>query len=201
MREPTRREQNLDQQHNRSITNTSSYVNGRLPASRAPRLQLVGVVIDSQNVWGAARRVSGVPDYGHIRDAVTRGRQWVGIACFTRPADENMARRVWGMFRRAGFEPNEWIPVSSNGRLKTDSDPIVITSSMRLLYRSGVDELVIVGADSDLRSVVDEAHELGSRVVLARFRWQGAAVMDAAVDEVVLLGREHLLAPAIRRAA
>jgi uncharacterized LabA/DUF88 family protein len=196
--EAAEREGAVERERLRAALRASGEMLARRAAPPAPAPahgKRVGIFIDVQNVYYLARECYGSRlDYKKLLEAILRGRHCVKAVCYIVEAAETDQERFLKMLEACGYTVRKRPLIRrADGSAKGNWDVGIAVDVITLVDRNKLDVVVLVTCDGDFSDLVNVLKRKGLRVEVVGFPNRTAMSLQAAADEVYLLGADLML--------
>jgi len=201
-----RRERRKDEQQDRVLEELRAEVKAlRSAAEEGPALvptvrrrrgkgenARVGVFIDVQNVYYAARQLKGKLDFDALLQTVVRGRRLIQAKAYVVESQEIDQSGFIAMLQQRAIEVRrKTLKVRSDGSMKGDWD---MEMALDILDAApSLDVVVLVSGDGDFTSLVNRVKAMGPRVEVVAFPRNTAKSLLEAADEFQPLDRKFMI--------
>ena len=154
----------------------------------------VGVFIDVQNVYYAARRLKGKLDFDALLREAVRGRRLIQSSAYVVESKEIDQSGFIGMLEKRAIEVHrKRLRVRADGSKKGDWD---MELALDILDEApDLDVVVLVSGDGDFTSLVQRVKRMGPRVEVVGFPRNTAKSLIEAADEFRPLDRKFMIQP------
>ena len=152
----------------------------------------VGVFIDVQNVYYAARQLKGKLDFDALLQAVVRGRRLIQAKAYVVESQEIDQSGFIAMLQQRAIEVRrKTLKIRSDGSMKGDWD---MEMALDILDATpSLDVVVLVSGDGDFTSLVNRVKAMGPRVEVVAFPRNTAKSLLEAADEFQPLDRKFMI--------
>jgi len=156
--------------------------------------QRVGVFIDVQNMYYAARQLKGKLDFDALLSAaVTRRRLIQATAYVVESKDNDQSQFIKMLQQRAIKVQRKNLKVRADGSMKGDWD---MELALDILDAApSLDVVVLVSGDGDFTSLVKRVKAMGPRVEVIAFPLATAKALVEAADRFQPLDRKFMIYP------
>lgn len=168
------------------------------PASARParrrkgEVERVGVFIDVQNMYYAARQLRGKLDFDALLHAVVRDRRLIEAKAYVVETQEIDQSGFIAMLQQRAIEVRrKTLKVRSDGSMKGDWDMEMALDILDAAPR--LDVVVLVSGDGDFTSLVNRLKGMGPRVEVVAFPRNTAKSLLEAADEFQPLDRKFII--------
>jgi uncharacterized LabA/DUF88 family protein len=160
--------------------------------------QRVGVFIDVQNMYYAARQLKGKLDFDALLSAaVTRRRLIQATAYVVESKDNDQSQFIEMLQKRAIKVQRKTLKVRADGSMKGDWD---MELALDILDAApSLDVVVLVSGDGDFTSLVKRVKAMGPRVEVIAFPRATAKALVEAADRFQPLDRKFMIYPKRRK--
>ncbi len=164
----------------------------RPPRRRKGEPARVGVFIDVQNVYYAARQLKGKLDFDALLHAVVRDRRLIQARAYVVESQEIDQSGFIAMLQQRNIEVRrKTLKIRSDGSMKGDWDMEMALEILDEVPR--LDVVVLVSGDGDFTSLVNRVKGMGPRVEVAAFPRNTAKSLLEAADEFQPLDRKFMI--------
>ncbi|HET9480343.1 MAG TPA: NYN domain-containing protein, partial [Candidatus Polarisedimenticolia bacterium] len=153
-------------------------------APRDPGPDRVGLFVDVQNMYYAARQLNARLDYGALMGAVTRDRRLVRAFAYVVQNRDIDQSGFLAMLQQKHFEvKRKGLKIRQDGSSKGDWDMEIALDMLRMA--GSLDVAVLVSGDGDFTSLLTRIKSLGPRVEVYSFPGSTARELIEAADRHV----------------
>jgi len=170
--------------------------NGGPPSRTARRRKgdadRLGIFVDVQNVYYAARQLKGKLDFDALLQTVVRGRRLIQAKAYVVESQEIDQSGFIAMLEQRAIEVRrKTLKIRSDGSMKGDWD---MEMALDILDAAPtLDVVVLVSGDGDFTSLVNRVKAMGPRVEVAAFPRNTAKSLLEAADEFQPLDRKFMI--------
>lgn len=152
----------------------------------------VGVFVDVQNVYYAARQLKGKLDFDALLHAVVRDRRLIQAKAYVVESQEIDQSGFIAMLQQRNIEVRrKTLRIRSDGSMKGDWDMEMALEILDAAHK--LDVVVLVSGDGDFTSLVNRVKGMGPRVEVAAFPRNTAKSLVEAADEFHPLDRKFMI--------
>jgi uncharacterized LabA/DUF88 family protein len=154
--------------------------------------QRVGVFIDVQNMYYAARRLKGKLDFDALLEAAVQERRLIKTTAYVVESKETDQSQFIAMLQKRAIEVRrKALHVRADGSMKGDWD---MELALDILDAApGLDVVVLVSGDGDFTSLVKRVKSMGPRVEVIAFPRTTAKSLVQAADSFQPLDRKFMI--------
>ena len=161
------------------------------PKGQAKR---VGVFIDVQNMYYAARQLKGKLDFDALLQAAVRDRRLIQAAAYVVESKETDQSQFIAMLQQRAIEvQRKTVKVRADGSMKGDWDMELALDILDAAPK--LDVVVLVSGDGDFTSLVKRVKKMGPRVEVIAFPRNTAKALLEAADKFQPLDRKFMIYP------
>ncbi|MCP3977937.1 MAG: NYN domain-containing protein [bacterium] len=154
----------------------------------------VGVFVDVQNMYYAARRLKGKLDFDALLKAAVRDRRLVQPTAYVVESKEIDQSGFIAMLEQRAIEVRrKTLSVRADGSMKGDWDMELALDILDAAPR--LDVVVLVSGDGDFTSLVKRVKQMGPRVEVIGFPRNTAKSLLEAADHFTPLDRKFMIYP------
>ncbi|MGH9868931.1 MAG: NYN domain-containing protein [Candidatus Polarisedimenticolia bacterium] len=152
----------------------------------------VGLFVDVQNMYYAARQLNARLDFGALMNATTRGRRLIRAMAYVVQNRDIDQSGFLAMLQQKNYEVRRKdLKIRSDGSSKGDWD---MEMALDILKMAGsLDVVVLVTGDGDFASLVTQIRTLGPQVEVYSFPGSTAKELVEAADRHVALDESFLI--------
>jgi uncharacterized LabA/DUF88 family protein len=164
----------------------------KVASPRKGEANRVGVFVDVQNVYYAARQLKGKLDFDALLLNVVRDRRLIQAKAYVVESQEIDQSGFIAMLQQRNIEVRrKTLRVRSDGSMKGDWD---MEMALEILDAAPkLDVIVLVSGDGDFTSLVNRVKAMGPRVEVAAFPRNTAKSLVEAADEFHPLDRKYMI--------
>jgi uncharacterized LabA/DUF88 family protein len=160
--------------------------------SRKGEPERVGVFIDVQNMYYAARQLKGKLDFDALLQTAVRDRRLIQASAYVVETREIDQSGFIAMLQQRGIEVRrKTLKVRSDGSMKGDWDMEMALDILDAADR--LDVVVLVSGDGDFTSLVNRVKGIGPRVEVVGFPRNTAKSLVEAADHFQALDRKFMI--------
>lgn len=159
---------------------------------RAGGLERVGVFVDVQNMFYAARGYNSRLDFDVLLQTITRGRRLIRAVAYVVEAKEVDQSGFIALLQQKRYEVRRKdLKVRSDGSFKGDWDMEIALDALEMT--PSLDVVVLVTGDGDFTGLVQRLKVLGPRVEVYSFPRNTAKELREAADKFVSIDKRMLI--------
>ena len=164
----------------------------QLEVQRRGSLERVGVFVDVQNMFYAARGQNARLDFDVLLQTTTRGRRLIRAVAYVVEAKEIDQSGFIALLQQKRYEvKRKDLKVRSDGSFKGDWDMEIALDALEMA--DAVDVVVLVTGDGDFTSLVQKLKIRGPRVEVYSFPQNTAKELREAADKFVSIDKRMLI--------
>ena len=161
-------------------------------AQRRSGVERVGVFVDVQNMFYAARGQNARLDFEALLQAAARGRRLIRAVAYVVEAKEIDQSAFIALLQQKRYEvKRKDLKVRSDGSFKGDWDMEIALDALEMA--DAVDVVVLVTGDGDFTSLVQKLKVRGPRVEVYSFPANTAKELREAADTFVPIDKRMLI--------
>jgi uncharacterized LabA/DUF88 family protein len=192
LQEQARRLEELRAQVKAAAEAAESAPGGRRPGRRKGEPERVGVFVDVQNMWYAARQLKGKLDFDALLQAAVRDRRLIQAAAYVVETKEIDQSGFIAMLQQRGITVHrKTLKVRADGSMKGDWDMEMALDILDAAPK--LDVVVLVSGDGDFTSLVKRVKAMGPRVEVVAFPRNTAKSLLEAADRFQPLDRKFMI--------
>ncbi len=162
------------------------------PARRKGEPERVGVFVDVQNMYYAARQLKGKLDFDALLQAAVRDRRLIQAAAYVVETKEIDQSGFIAMLEQRAIEVRrKTLKIRADGSMKGDWDMEMALDILDTAPR--LDVVVLVSGDGDFTSLVGRVKKMGPRVEVIGFPRSTAKSLIEAADRFQPLDRKFMI--------
>ena len=171
------------------------------PVSIQPKIQprpkekgkRLGIFVDMQNIWIAAKRLQRKIDFGRLLDSIVLGRHLVKAIAYVVVVPGLEQESFFNMLKRKGFEVRYRTLIRrADGSAKGNWDTGMVVDAIHLVDKNDLDIVHVVSGDGDFIDLLKFLKTKGVRVEASGFPFNTAQDLLKCVDDFFPLSESVL---------
>lgn len=144
----------------------------------------LGIFVDMQNIWIAARRLERKIDFGKLLDSIVLGRHLVKAIAYVVVVPGLEQESFFNMLKRKGFEVRYRTLIRrADGSAKGNWDTGMVVDAIHLVDKNDLDIVHVVSGDGDFIDLLKFLKTKGVRVEASGFPFNTAQDLLKCVDD------------------